>query len=108
MSTMRLNKLDAFFVSRTSPLDANMHKHETADGAQGVMFRCPLPSCGHMVLVWFSNPLNAAPAHPELTPLPRWERTGTTIEDLTISPSIHLVTPGGCGWHGWVKDGDAG
>ena len=38
---------------------------------------------------------------------PTWQRTGDTFETLTLHPSI-LRSPqkGGCGWHGWVTNGE--
>lgn len=43
-----------------------------------------------------------------LTPGPRWTATGDPgrVADLTLSPSIlHDPAQGGCGWHGWLRDG---
>lgn len=33
----------------------------------------------------------------------RWSFSGTSLENLTISPSIQCV--GGCAWHGFVENG---
>lgn len=88
-------------------------KVETAQEADGVMFTCPqcaskVPDTddgkrsGHVVLCWFVGKVP-----PEAAPGPgRWTFTGTGIEDLTLSPSVFL-NGAGCGWHGWVKDGNA-
>jgi hypothetical protein len=35
----------------------------------------------------------------------RWSVAGTTIDDLTLRPSILLL--GGCCWHGFVTNGHA-
>ena len=78
----------------------------TADGAQGVWFTCPLEDCGHLVCVWFENPLNVEKVLKDVKPYPRWTRTGETLDTLTLNPSIHLIGPG-CGWHGWVRNGVA-
>lgn len=81
------------------------------EGAQGVFFWCP---CGygkpefpleggrpHGVMVPFANPRNA-PALPAdhgpdncdpLAPRPRWIMTGSSVEDLTISPSVAVGKP---------------
>jgi hypothetical protein len=69
--------------------------------ADGVIFTCP--KCGgHQVLSWFSGrvPPDAKPGPGRSTP------SGTGIDDLTLHPSIDL-SKAGCGWHGWVKNGEA-
>jgi len=33
----------------------------------------------------------------------RWTPSGTSLEDLTLSPSIQIQ--GGCNWHGWIENG---
>jgi hypothetical protein len=33
----------------------------------------------------------------------KWGRTGTTIDTLTITPSIRRQ--GACGWHGFIRGG---
>ena len=72
---------------------------ETADlaSAQGVMFLCPLcyvkngGEVGtHAVICWFRN--RGVPA--DESPGPgRWDVSGTSIADLTLSPSVHFERP---------------
>lgn len=76
---MKFSDLNPHFVADKATLP-------TADGAGGVMFRCP---CGeHDTLIPFSNPLNGVQ-------LPGygigWERSGTTAADLTLAPSIRTM-----------------
>jgi hypothetical protein len=111
---MRLSQLEATFVGKLTPTEGFSYL-PNAEGAQGLLFLCPLcfaanhGSCGtHSVLCWFSNPRNAPAVPPEVSPKPgRWQFTGDSIEDVTLSPSVHLSDPAGCGWHGWVKNGFA-
>lgn len=70
----------------------------------GLTFNCP---CGCLVrgFVSFTNPLDGGPAV-ELE-RPHWDRTGETFKNLTLSPSIHRVKEkGGCGWHGFITNGN--
>lgn len=74
----------------------------------GVMFDCP---CGnkdddHRCYVPFENPLDGVP-YPHEDGHARWLRGGDTFETLTLRPSI-LRNParGGCGWHGYITDGE--
>jgi hypothetical protein len=100
---------NAAFIRRIPNLEeggADIEELPTADGAQGVWFTCPLADCGHMQMVWFENPLNAEKVLGD-KPYPRWKRIGETLGTLTLHPSIHNVSPDGCGWHGWVKNGVA-
>lgn len=90
-----------------------LSKVDTLSGADGVMFTCPkcasktfdVPEnqrSGHVVICWFVGKVPA-----EASPGPgRWTASGTSIEDLTLSPSVFLNGEG-CGWHGWVRNGDA-
>lgn len=92
------------------------------EGAQGVQLWCP---CGygkpeyplkggrpHAIKVPFANPRNALelPAnhgpistHDPAGPRPRWQMSGTSLEDLTLSPSIAVGKPE-C-WHGFITKG---
>jgi len=81
--------------------------------AQGILFTCP--SCFrkngnsdigvHSVLVWFDG--RNVPV--EATPLPRWKVSGTSIHNLSLSPSINLATSEESRdeWHGYITNGQA-
>lgn len=75
----------------------------------GLSFKCP---CGKhdeydRVFVTFSNPLDGGPAHDDNGRVPTWDRTGDTIDTITLKPSIQRMDPGGCRWHGFVTNGEA-
>lgn len=76
---------------------------ESLDQAQGLWFLCP--KCGnHQCQVTFEG--RGVPAtlgtQNDKGPV-RWTVSGTSFEDLTITPSILLI--GGCGWHGFIRAG---
>lgn len=85
----------------------------------GVLFSCPACSRwgadlvgAHMVGVLFANPPDGGPAHPDDENAVannggrRWSRSGSTFDDLTITPSIDLTARGAVGeWHGFVTAG---
>lgn len=88
---MKLFALDGRLYRREP--DGALHRVETVAEADGVMFLCP--ACyarnggevgTHSILVWIAG--RAVPA--EERPLPRWDASGTKIDDLTLSPSINL------------------
>jgi Family of unknown function (DUF6527) len=82
----------------------------------GLSFLCPCPQCTAKRtgdpdrdfylrhFVEFANPLDGGPPHDGRV---TWQRTGDTFETLTLTPSI-LSDPakGGCGWHGFVTNGE--
>ncbi len=50
----------------------------------------------------------------DLDPKGRWTPSGTGLDDLTFVPgnparavSVLLTNPDGCGWHGYIRDGEA-
>lgn len=76
--------------------------------AEGVIFECPRCTKGaghsaHAIRCWFAD--RNLPA--DLEPKPRWRASGTSIDDLTLTPSILLPGPDKdhCGWHGFVRNG---
>lgn len=86
--------------------------------AQGVMFGCPKcwsddppgPIGCHKVLCWFADrgvPDDAQPGPGRWTPSDQ----STSLDDLTFVPSgarsHSVLLLGGCGWHGYVSNGDA-
>jgi hypothetical protein len=69
----------------------------------GLSFTCPC--CGAWRYVPFSNPLDGGPPHQPDHAL--WHRTGETFETLTLTPSVlSAVEKGGCGWHGFITNGE--
>jgi hypothetical protein len=73
----------------------------------GVEFDCPC-GCGKRRSIPFRNPPEEGiPGRPSEG---GWQRTGTTFEDLTLSPSIFAkrdkLRPENCGWHGYVTAGE--
>jgi len=106
MSTNLEKDPDASFIAVEKDVTTVRYRElETVEGAQGVRFSCPMPQCGHLVQVYFSNPVGAPVAPDDEPPRPRWHREGTTLGDLTLRPSINIQ--GGCGWHGFVIKGVA-
>jgi hypothetical protein len=95
----------------------------------GVRFTCPKDDGagphheGHAVCVLFANPPDDGAAHPDDPGCPgnskgrRWQRSGSTFDDLTLSPSVDCTTSEGCEksdhskcshahcWHGSVSSG---
>lgn len=105
--------------------ETSYHFLDSIEGAQGLWLWCP---CGfgrlefplegprpHGVCVPFQNPRNALPCPPNHGPFskktgshPRWTMSGSSLEDLTLSPSIDVG--GGRGdtscWHGFITGGE--
>lgn len=83
------------------------------DTAQGVIFLCPLcfqknggAEGTHSVMVPFDGRGVPAGAGSMGTNGPsRWTASGRSLETLSTVPSILLLPPG-CGWHGYITDGD--
>lgn len=102
---MRLLELEPQFVKLTST--GGWQDVETLVEAEGIWFLCPLcfqkngGSTGtHGVLCWFRG------VGPEVAPGPgRWAPYGSGLLDLSLTPSVWL-NGGGCGWHGWVQNGN--
>jgi hypothetical protein len=121
---MRLIDLDAYFIGELKP-DRSYRRLDSIEGAQGVIFQCPKCAQGketgeedgrrfvvgaHYVICWFNNPRNAPPVPPEMLPGPgRWNMAGSSLDDLTfVGPGAYSVLlTSGCGWHGFVTNGDA-
>lgn len=140
---MRLRDLDARFVDDVSATGSHMmQEHDRVDGAQGIMFRCPRCADGkpiesdserpgrryvvgaHYIEVLFANPRGVAAAPTDAGVgngsggRPRWQiESGSTFDDLTLTPSINCDIPwkdehgveheSGCKFHGYIRNGDA-
>lgn len=115
---------DARFIAEVTP-DGSTAPVASIEGAQGVSFKCPC-GVGHRLRVGFANPRGTT-QNPRVTlrdgnthqPL-FWQMSGTSLEDLTLTPSIDVwkykyvdpsnpvagwVRDGSC-WHGFVTNGE--
>lgn len=125
-----LRQLEAFFIRYEKSIAGEGHGRPQPDGtmkwggfeidverivenlseAQGITFLCPLcfdkngGSVGtHSVNVSFSNRsvTEGQGSHNDKGEPSRWDIIGGSgLDDLQLSPSIHL--PNGCGWHGYI------
>lgn len=65
-----------------------------------ITFQCP--HCKKIRLaIWFANPIDGKPPTDNAVNL--WQRTGTSFEDLTLTPSIDASHFGH--WHGFITNG---
>ena len=69
----------------------------------GVELDCPC-GCETPLFVPFKNPLDGSGPGPYGDK--GWQRTGETFETLTLTPSILRTKPHGCGWHGFITNGE--
>ena len=79
---------------------------QTVAEADRVMFVCPMQGCSHRIAVDFAGrntPDEACIRNDQGRPV-RWNASGSTIEDLTLTPSILILS--GCKWHGFVTNGE--
>lgn len=111
--TITLSRLEPSwmkFTQEAGPMGSPVRRTRevaTRAEANGVRFLCPGcyaknngPEGTHVVQVWFAGvPLDVSPGPG------RWEVTGDTLDTLTLSPSVWLMKS--CGWHGWVRGGQA-
>jgi hypothetical protein len=90
--------------------------HADGRSGTGVRFNCQCrPDCDEFIAVSFENPVDGGVPDPSTSV--RWDRKGSTLDTLTLSPSInftHVIDRPGdplhgkkCNWHGWVRDGSA-
>lgn len=73
----------------------------------GYALTCPNASCKQGVHVW-DHAWDCRPGARKCDGSGCWTWTGS-IEGgtLTAQPSLHvLVSKGGCGWHGWLRQGE--
>ena len=68
----------------------------------GLAYTCPCGKCATERYVGFANPLDGGPPVSRVA----WQRTGDTFDTLTLTPSILHTLPQGCGWHGFITNGE--
>jgi hypothetical protein len=92
-----LAELDASFVSPAG-------RHGVA-----VQFRCPCclaTERATRILIPFKNPIDGGAPDPSMNHKGvLWDRTGTTLETLTLRPSVDHSKQGH--WHGFITNGCA-
>lgn len=120
---MKLLDLEGQFLRREAGPPVVLHYVDTLAEADGVIFLCPKCFAAnggkvgtHAVICWFEGKVPD-----DADPKPgRWNPSGTGLDDLTfVGPravSILLTSTGnpdgvgmkgGCGWHGFIRNGDA-
>ena len=92
---MKLTDLNPTFVSGSGGVRKGI----------GIIFDCPCGKCGTLCGVEFRNPIDGGPLYDPARNA-HWQRTGETFESLTLTPSIHRSGAGGCGWHGYITNGE--
>ncbi len=110
---MRLTELEPEFL-RIDDFNDPVHHQVQGDrmeGAHGLLFVCPLCSLAigsnngaHRIICW--RPMVPQTFHP----VPgRWDCQGSGLHDISLvagSSSIFLQGPGGCQWHGFIRNGN--
>lgn len=80
--------------------------HNQAGAIVGYGLTCPNVRCDQGAHAWdhaFDCPIRYQPDAPGC-----WTWSGSVADGtLTASPSLHVLEErGGCGWHGWLRDGE--
>lgn len=108
MTSVRLLDLDPKWVHEYNVLKPSWRRadHLCPQTAQGILFLCPQcfhnrggPVGTHSVLLWFADrgvPLDVLPGPG------RWNVSGSSFEDLTLTPSVNLDNEH---WHGYIDRG---
>lgn len=92
-------------IDPAEPGDAWALRNRNGD-VTGYALTCPNEACDQGVHPWdhaFDCPVRAADDAP-----PCWTWTGDVESGtLTATPSLHVLKEsGGCGWHGWIRNGE--
>lgn len=103
------------FMWGPNPTRYEYHNVETVAEADHIMFLCPLcftknggPQGTHSVMVTFAGRTvpDEAGTRSHDGKASRWNVSGTSLDDLVLTPSILLdaghKVEGGCHWHGFV------
>lgn len=117
---MRLSALSPHWITKADVGGHWEDKVETQVEAQGIRFLCPLcfakigsaRGTPHSVIVPFAGrgwPDAYLPGMGDKQPdgtVRRWTAEGTNFDNLTVKPSV-LLSGSGCGWHGFITNGEA-
>lgn len=102
---MNLRDLDAAFVT-VHDNGSITYLRDEINGSNALFFECP---CGtHSLVIAFEPTGGGAPA--QQVGLSRnggrWQRTGDTLDTLTLRPSIAVGSSSRECWHGFITDGE--
>lgn len=96
--------LEARFVHDVS--GSSFRLGDTIQGAQALWMYCPCGE-GHHILVPFADrqlPPEFGPMARDGKSHPRWQVSGDSLENLTLTPSVDVGTTS-C-WHGYITNGE--
>lgn len=79
-------------------LEARLIGYRRPNSGEGISFVCPVCGPKHAITAFFANPIDGGEAPP--ADLALWTRTGESLEQLTVEPSIKHAC-----FHGWVNQG---
>lgn len=98
----RLVDLDPEFIRYGEKLIATVG---SLAEAQGLWFECPKCPNGHFIAVTLADRGvgDEYGTHDRSGKPSRWTASGVDFSDLTLKPSVDS----GCGWHGWITNGEA-
>ena len=106
-ATHGMRRADDAHAAAQAPSVEHAPRTLTIADAQGVMFLCPVcfkknggPVGTESVLCWFKDRGVPADAFPGPG---RWTASGTSFEDLTLSPSVNVSNEH---WHGFITNGE--
>lgn len=99
---------DPWFEARLEFVGEGRALHvESLDGANAVFFYCPCSFGGdagaHGCLIPFANPRNGVPHAPG----PQgWQMSGSSLKDLSLTPSLLIGGQAAQCWHGYLTNGE--
>jgi len=84
-----------------------LNRVEKVEEAQGLEFNCPRCSNGHSIHVAFRDRgvLDHHGSRDSSGNPTRWAVSGTSLEDLTLSPSVDCTISNPNCWHGHITNG---
>lgn len=93
---------------KLTELNAKFWAHGDGRHGQGIVFHHPGCNCTDKtvygcIAVPFENPVDGGPKSEGYNVY--WTRTGDTIETLSVTPSINVLSDPK--WHGWIRNGEA-
>jgi hypothetical protein len=102
---VKLTDLDPRWACDADIVIGGEIQHFNGRHGMAVSFECPCcrftPRATRLA-VWFSNPIDGLPPTDDASKL--WGRSGTTFDDLSLSPSIDASAHGH--WHGFITGGE--